>query len=1105
MSSTRTRWYRRLPRAAGVFLFALVTSLTASNQPATSAMAASNHALQFDGSAPAAGSADSPATTTFALIGDFGVNDSNEQNVADIVAAHGAAFVVTVGDNIYGSSDYPTYVGDYYGAYIGKTPKQFFPALGNHDLDDVCGSDCDTGYLNYFGPTLPGPGVASSNTSGSNHYYDFIEGQVHFFMLDTEHIASTSTPNTSGVQYLWLESALQASNSPYNIVIVPQTPYSSSALHQGVGPDGGASLEYLQWPFEAWGATAVFSGDEHNYERLMRDDNSDGTELPYIVTGNGGRVLAGFDSPAVTGSQTRLEEHGAVIVTVDSSGITFDEYTVGGGSAGTLSDTVSVAAPPPAWTAYIDTITAGGGSAANVLTLAPPNGTTCSAPCDPFPTTDTFALKDNADGSTLPVSVQVDASVDVVSNNPTSDPFTTARGDESSAFGGIVSGQGAYSFTNAAGHKFDMHFTGLDDTKTYTVVVGSDRFDTGSGNNQYRWSQFQLTGASAFTQSATTSGNAYIVDDAGASVAFDTGNNTAGYVARWTGISPVGGTFSIVTNYYAGPTNPQTSSYPPSALMIEEEGPAPVGVPGAPTGVSAVAGDAAAQVSWTAPASDGGSAITGYTVTPYIGGAAQTPVDVGAILTTNVTGLTNGTAYTFTVLATNAIGDGPGSAASNAITPMAPPPPWTAYIDTITAGGGSAANVLTLTPPNGTTCSAPCDPFPTTDTFALKDNADGSTLPVSVQVDASVDVVSNNPTSDPFTTARGDESSAFGGIVSGQGAYSFTNAAGHKFDMHFTGLDDTKTYTVVVGSDRFDTGSGNNQYRWSQFQLTGASAFTQSATTSGNAYIVDDAGASVAFDTGNNTAGYVARWTGISPVGGTFSIVTNYYAGPTNPQTSSYPPSALMIEEEGPAPVGVPGAPTGVSAVAGDAAAQVSWTAPASDGGSAITGYTVTPYIGGAAQTPVSVGGILTTDVTGLTNGTAYTFTVLATNAIGDDPDRPPRTRSRRTCRSMTGRHMRTCAPRPTATSTRPTCSRLPQGPSTSSARVLRSTPRRAIRCSTSRPGPTQMPGSRSTTAACTSRPTTDPASPAGQAPASSAASSTEPACTRCRPGPCSR
>ena len=48
-------------------------------------------------------------------------------------------------------------------------------------------------------------------------------------------------------------------------------------------------------------------------------------------------------------------------------------------------------------------------------------------------------------------------------------------------------------------------------------------------------------------------------------------------------------------------------------------------VPGAPTGVSAVAGDASAQVDWTAPASDGGSPITDYTVTPYIGATAQTP------------------------------------------------------------------------------------------------------------------------------------------------------------------------------------------------------------------------------------------------------------------------------------------------------------------------------------------------------------------------------------------------------------------------------------------------------------------------------------------------
>ena len=91
-------------------------------------------------------------------------------------------------------------------------------------------------------------------------------------------------------------------------------------------------------------------------------------------------------------------------------------------------------------------------------------------------------------------------------------------------------------------------------------------------------------------------------------------------------------------------------------------------VPGAPTIGTATAGSSEATVTWTAPASDGGSAITKYTVTSSPDGKTASTPD-GSTLQATVTGLTPGTAYTFTVVATNAAGDGPASAASNSVTP----------------------------------------------------------------------------------------------------------------------------------------------------------------------------------------------------------------------------------------------------------------------------------------------------------------------------------------------------------------------------------------------------------------------------------------------------
>lgn len=93
-------------------------------------------------------------------------------------------------------------------------------------------------------------------------------------------------------------------------------------------------------------------------------------------------------------------------------------------------------------------------------------------------------------------------------------------------------------------------------------------------------------------------------------------------------------------------------------------------VPGVPTSPVAVPGNAQAVVSFIAPVQKPGQLpITLFTVTSSPGGLTGT----GVSSPITVTGLTNATAYTFTVKATNSVGQGAASAASAAVTPVAPP------------------------------------------------------------------------------------------------------------------------------------------------------------------------------------------------------------------------------------------------------------------------------------------------------------------------------------------------------------------------------------------------------------------------------------------------
>jgi streptogramin lyase len=126
----------------------------------------------------------------------------------------------------------------------------------------------------------------------------------------------------------------------------------------------------------------------------------------------------------------------------------------------------------------------------------------------------------------------------------------------------------------------------------------------------------------------------------------------------------------------------------------------PAGPPGAPTGVTAVPANAQVAVSWAAPASNNGAAITTYTVTSSPGG--KTCTWASGPLTCTVTGLTNGQAYTFSVTASNSAGTGPASVASSVVTPVSGsyfhPLPPTRILDSRGTNGNWNAKLVAGSP-----------------------------------------------------------------------------------------------------------------------------------------------------------------------------------------------------------------------------------------------------------------------------------------------------------------------------------------------------------------------------------------------------------------------
>jgi predicted extracellular nuclease/sugar lactone lactonase YvrE len=362
----------------------------------------------------------------------------------------------------------------------------------------------------------------------------------------------------------------------------------------------------------------------------------------------------------------------------------------------------------------------------------------------------------------------------------------------------------------------------------------------------------------------------------------------------------------------------------------------PSPLPSEPLNVVATPGNKLATVSFQAPITDGGSSIAGYTAVSIPAGGVDQNAGQPS-LTHLISGLTNGTSYQFTVVASNAAGNGPVSAISNSVTPANVPGAPT--ISSLTAGNSQVTVGLT----------APVDTggIPIIGYFVTSIPSGG------------IDANNGSPGLSHVIT----------GLSNGT-SYSFRATATNAIGISpASSISASAIPATVPGAPLMGSASPGNQLATVSFSVpteNGGSAITGYTVTSLPAGGVDsNAGSS-------STSHTITGLTNGTSYTFTVRAINSAGLSATSAASNSVVPNTVTV----------PGLPIIQSATAGNAQATVNFLSPTNNGGSAITGYTVSSIPAGGVDTNAGSTG-LSHLITGLSNGTAYTFVVRATNAIG--------------------------------------------------------------------------------------------------------------------------
>jgi RHS repeat-associated protein len=383
----------------------------------------------------------------------------------------------------------------------------------------------------------------------------------------------------------------------------------------------------------------------------------------------------------------------------------------------------------------------------------------------------------------------------------------------------------------------------------------------------------------------------------------------------------------------------------------------------APQNVSATAGQNQATVSWQAPASNGGSAITAYKVVAFQGTAARNATTTSAsATTTTITGLPGGATYTFQITAINADGLSP-AASTGSVTPTGAA---TTYPSTVLGDSPSVYYRLD----DSSSIAADSSGNARDATYSGGSQGSGGALVGDSDTAVTNSVVTENVAAGlPLgASARSLEIWMKQG---GDGALMGYGASGTTSQIYF--------YVINGNQITFDPGS-NAQSFTAPYPIENNTWHHVVASYDGTSVTMYLDGQSlgtkaVTVNTTSGSALLLGRnpWCACFYNGGTLDEAAVYGSALSASQVMNH------FNASG---NGRPSASGNVVAVPGTNSATVSWMAPASSPGSAITQYLVRS---GSNSKTVS-GTTTSTTLTGLAGGAAYTFQVTAVNGFGNGP-----------------------------------------------------------------------------------------------------------------------